>query len=53
MGGETGAVQAGAQGAIQVGRLERIFIIDGKVATGQETADPLVFTATLTPSQRP
>lgn len=29
--------------AIQVGRLERIFIIDGKVATGEETADPLVF----------
>lgn len=29
--------------AIQVGRLERIFIIDGGVATGDESADPLVF----------
>lgn len=29
--------------AIQVGRLERIFIIDGRVATGSENADPVVF----------
>lgn len=29
--------------AIQVGRLERIFLIDGRVATGREDADPVVF----------
>lgn len=29
--------------AIQVGRYERIFIIDGRVATGREDADPVVF----------
>lgn len=29
--------------AIQVGRMERIFIIDGGVATGDESAEPLVF----------
>jgi peptide deformylase len=29
--------------AIQIGRLERIFIIDGKVAGGDENAPPLVF----------
>lgn len=29
--------------AIQIGRLERIFIIDGKVAGGDESAPPLVF----------
>lgn len=29
--------------AIQVGRFERIFIIDGRVATGREAADPVVF----------
>ncbi|MEM7154018.1 MAG: peptide deformylase [Myxococcota bacterium] len=29
--------------AIQVGRFERIFLIDGRVATGQEDADPVVF----------
>jgi len=29
--------------AIQVGRLERIFLIDGRVATGVEDADPVVF----------
>ncbi len=29
--------------AIQVGRFERIFIIDGRVATGEENADPVVF----------
>jgi peptide deformylase len=28
--------------AIQVGRLERIFLIDGRVATGDEQADPVV-----------
>lgn len=37
------SLNAAGIAAIQVGRLERIFIIDGKVATGQETADPLVF----------
>ncbi|MGB1701187.1 MAG: peptide deformylase, partial [Nannocystaceae bacterium] len=29
--------------AIQVGRFERIFLIDGRVATGSEEADPMVF----------
>ena len=29
--------------AIQVGRFERIFLIDGRVATGSEQADPVVF----------
>lgn len=29
--------------AIQVGRFERIFLIDGRVATGDENADPMVF----------
>jgi len=29
--------------AIQVGRFERIFIIDGRVATDDENADPVVF----------
>ena len=29
--------------AIQVGRFERIFLIDGRVATGQEDAAPMVF----------
>jgi peptide deformylase len=37
------ALNAAGIAAIQVGRLERIFVIDGKVATGQENADPLVF----------
>jgi peptide deformylase len=29
--------------AIQVGRFERIFLIDGRVATGREEAEPVVF----------
>src|SRR5690606_23272182 len=29
--------------APQVGRLERIFLLDGRVATGREDADPVVF----------
>jgi peptide deformylase len=29
--------------AIQVGRFERIFLIDGRVATGHEDAEPMVF----------
>lgn len=29
--------------AIQVGRFERIFLIDGRVATGREDAEPLAF----------
>lgn len=37
------SLNAAGIAAIQVGRLEQIFIIDGKVATGSETADPLVF----------
>jgi peptide deformylase len=37
------SLNAAGIAAIQVGRHERIFIIDGKVATGEETADPLVF----------
>ena len=37
------SLNAAGIAAIQVGRLERIFIIDGKVATGEDTADPLVF----------
>ena len=37
------ALNAAGIAAIQVGRTERIFIIDGKVATGDEQADPLVF----------
>ena len=37
------SLNAAGIAAIQVGRLERIFIIDGKVATGSDAADPLVF----------
>jgi peptide deformylase len=37
------SLNAAGIAAIQVGRLERIFLIDGKVATGSEAADPLVF----------
>jgi peptide deformylase len=37
------ALNAAGIAAIQVGRLERIFLIDGKVATGSEAAEPLVF----------
>ncbi len=37
------SLNAAGIAAIQVGRLERIFLIDGKVATGDEAADPLVF----------
>ena len=37
------ALNAAGIAAIQVGRFERIFIIDGKVATGRDDADPLVF----------
>ncbi|PRQ02842.1 Peptide deformylase [Enhygromyxa salina] len=37
------SLNAAGIAAIQVGRLERIFIIDGKVATGDDAADPLVF----------
>lgn len=37
------SLNAAGIAAIQVGRHERIFIIDGKVATGDEAADPLVF----------
>lgn len=37
------SLNAAGIAAIQVGRLERIFIIDGKVATGDEAADPQVF----------
>ena len=37
------SLDAAGIAAIQIGRLERIFIIDGKVATGSQTADPLVF----------
>ena len=37
------SLNAAGIAAIQVGRLERIFIIDGKVATGEDIADPLVF----------
>lgn len=37
------SLNAAGIAAIQVGRLEQIFIIDGKVATGDEAADPLVF----------
>lgn len=36
------SLNAAGIAAIQVGRLERIFIIDGKVAYGDEKADPLV-----------
>jgi len=36
------SLNAAGIAAIQVGRLERIFLIDGKVATGDEAADPLV-----------
>jgi len=39
----TYSLNAAGIAAIQVGRLERIFIIDGKVATGDEAAEPLVF----------
>ena len=37
------SLNAAGIAAIQVGRLERIFIIDGGVATGDESAEPLVF----------
>lgn len=37
------SLNAAGIAAIQVGRLERIFIIDGKVAGGDENAEPLVF----------
>ena len=37
------SLSAAGIAAIQVGRYERIFIIDGGVATGAEDADPLVF----------
>ncbi|EDM76074.1 peptide deformylase [Plesiocystis pacifica SIR-1] len=37
------ALNAAGIAAIQVGRLERIFLIDGKVAGGDENSDPLVF----------
>lgn len=37
------SLNAAGIAAIQVGRLERIFLIDGKVATGDEAADALVF----------
>jgi peptide deformylase len=37
------SLSAAGIAAIQVGRYERIFIIDGGVATGEENADPLVF----------
>lgn len=37
------SLNAAGIAAIQVGRFERIFIIDGMVATGEEGADPLVF----------
>ncbi|NVB38998.1 peptide deformylase [Pseudenhygromyxa sp. WMMC2535] len=36
------ALNAAGIAAIQVGRLERIFLIDGKVAGGDESSDPLV-----------
>ncbi len=37
------AQNAAGIAAIQVGRLERIFIIDGKVVTGKDDSEPLVF----------
>lgn len=37
------SLNAAGIAAIQVGRLERIFLIDGKVAGGDENAEPLVF----------
>ncbi|MEE9384429.1 MAG: peptide deformylase [Nannocystaceae bacterium] len=37
------ALDAAGIAAIQVGRCERIFVIDGKVATDDEQAEPLVF----------
>ena len=37
------SLNAAGIAAIQVGRLERIFLIDGKVAGGDENAPPLVF----------
>ncbi|MBK8263047.1 MAG: peptide deformylase [Nannocystis sp.] len=37
------SLNAAGIAAIQVGRLERIFLIDGKVAGGDEDAPPLVF----------
>jgi len=36
------SLSAAGIAAIQVGRFERIFIIDGSVATGEEDAEPLV-----------
>ncbi len=36
------ALNAAGIAAIQVGRLERIFLIDGKVAGGDENSEPLV-----------
>jgi peptide deformylase len=37
------ALNAAGIAAIQVGRFEQMFVIDGKVAMGDESADPLVF----------
>ncbi len=37
------ALNAAGIAAIQVGRNEQMFVIDGKVATGDEDSDPLVF----------
>jgi peptide deformylase len=37
------SLNAAGIAAIQIGRLERIFLIDGKVAGGDDNADPLVF----------
>ncbi|MCA9689909.1 MAG: peptide deformylase [Myxococcales bacterium] len=37
------SLNAAGIAAIQIGRLERIFIIDGKVAGGDENAEPVVF----------
>ncbi|MEZ4453720.1 MAG: peptide deformylase [Nannocystaceae bacterium] len=37
------SLNAAGIAAIQVGRLERIFLIDGKVAGGDDNAEPLVF----------
>lgn len=37
------SLNAAGIAAIQVGRLERIFLIDGKVAGGDDNSEPLVF----------
>src|SRR5690606_22526357 len=37
------SLNAAGIAAIQVGRLERVFIIDGKVAGGDDKSPPLVF----------